>query len=91
MRRVVWSDQALEQLEAITTYVRTDSAVAAARLEARMVEKADSLGMMPDRGRPISQGRRVIAVTPTYLLCYVVVREEVRILSVRHTARRPEP
>ena len=32
-----------------------------------------------------------MAVTPTYLLCYVVVREEVRILSVRHTARRPEP
>ncbi|MDI6624500.1 MAG: type II toxin-antitoxin system RelE/ParE family toxin [Brevundimonas sp.] len=90
MRRVVWSDQALEQLEAITTYVRTDSPVAAARLEARIVEKADSLGMMPDRGRPISRARRVIAVTPTYLLCYGVAGEEVRILSVRHSARRPE-
>ena len=91
MRRVIWSDQALEQLEAITTYVRTDSPVAAARLEVRIVEKADSLVMMPDRGRSISGGRRVIAVTRNYLLCYVVVREEVRVLSVRHTARRPEP
>ena len=90
MRRVVWSDQALEQLEAITTYVRTDSPVAAARLEARIVGKADSLVLMPERGQLISRGRRVIAVTRTYLLCYVVVGEEVRILSVLHTARRPE-
>jgi plasmid stabilization system protein ParE len=91
VRRVIWSEQALEQLEAITTYVRTDSPVAAARLEARIVEKADSLVLMPDRGRPVSGGRRVIAVTRTYLLCYVVLGKEVRILSVRHTARRPEP
>ena len=90
MRRVIWSDQALEQLEAITTYVRTESPAAAARLEARIVEKADSLVMMPDRGRPISRGRRLIAVTRTYLLSYVVVGEEVRILSVRHSARRPD-
>ncbi|MCS6622646.1 type II toxin-antitoxin system RelE/ParE family toxin [Roseibacterium beibuensis] len=91
MRRVIWSDQALEQLEAITTYVRTDSPAAAARLETRIVGKADSLVMMPERGRPISRRRRVIAVTRNYLLCYVVLGEEVRILSVRHTARRPEP
>ncbi|MBU1383472.1 MAG: type II toxin-antitoxin system RelE/ParE family toxin [Alphaproteobacteria bacterium] len=76
MRRVIWSDQALEQLEANTTYVRTDSPAAAARLEARIVGKADSLVMMPDRGRPVSRGRRVIAVTPTYLLCYAVVEDE---------------
>ncbi len=91
MRRVIWSDPAIEQLEAITNYVRADSPAAAARLEARIVRKADSLVMMPDRGRPISRGRRLIAVTPTYLLCYVVAGEEVRILSVRHTARRQEP
>ena len=70
--------------------MRTDSPAAAARLEARIVERADSLVLMPDRGRPISRGRRVIAVTRTYLLCYVVVDEEVRILSVRHAARRHE-
>jgi len=91
VRRVIWSDQALEQLEAITTYVRSDNPAAAARLEVRIVGKADSLVMMPDRGRPVSRGRRLIAVTPTYLLCYAVVGEEVRILSVRHCARRPEP
>lgn len=91
MRRVIWSDQALEQLEAITTYVRTDSPAAAGRLEARIVGKADRLAMMPDRGRPISRGRRVIAVTPNYLLCYAAVGEEVRILTVRHSARRPDP
>lgn len=83
MRRVIWSDQAFEQLEAIATYVRADSPVAAARLEARVVEKADSLIIMPDRGR-------LIAVTRVYHLCYVVLGHEVRILSVRHAARRPE-
>ena len=91
MRRVIWSDQALDQLEAITNYVRADSPVAAARLEARVVDKADRLIIMPDRGRPISRGRRLIAVTRVYHLCYVVVGHEVRILSVRHAARRPEP
>jgi addiction module RelE/StbE family toxin len=88
VRRVVWSDQALDQLETITSYVRADSPVAAARLEARIVGKADSLVVMPDRGRPIGRGRREIAVSRTYLLRYVVVGEEVRILMVRHTARR---
>lgn len=43
---------------------------------------------MPHRGRPIGQGRRELVVLGPYLLKYTVVGDEVRILTVRHSAQK---
>ena len=90
MWRIVWSDEALDQLEEITRYVRDFSPAAAARLEIGIVAAADSLEFMPDRGVPIDRDRRELAAVRPYIIRYVVLKDEVRILTVRHAARRPQ-
>ncbi|MFT4912392.1 MAG: toxin ParE1/3/4 [Brevundimonas sp.] len=86
-----WSDEALDDLEEITSYVRDFSPAAAARLELAIVEAADSLETLPNRGRATGPNSRELTVVQPYLIRYVVVGAEVRILSVRHAARRREP
>ena len=49
-----------------------------------------SLIDFPDRGRPVGNGRRELTIVRPYLIRYVVVGGAVRILSVRHAARRRE-
>ena len=88
MGRVVWSDEAMENVAEITGYVR-DFRAAAARLEFQFVSVAESLEIFSERGRPIGRGRREVVVVRPYVIRYVVVGEEVRILSIRHGARRP--
>jgi plasmid stabilization system protein ParE len=91
MWRVVWSDEALDQLDEITRYVRGFSPMAAARLEMRIVAVADSLELMPRRGAAIGNERREIAAVRPYIIRYVVLPDEVRILTIRHSARRRQP
>lgn len=89
MGRVVWSDEAMENVAEITGYVRDFSPAAAARLEFQFVGVAENLATFPERGRPIGRGRREVVVVRPYVIRYVLVGEEVRILSIRHGARRP--
>ena len=89
MGRVVWSDEALENAAEITGYVRGFSPTAAAHLEAELVNVAESLATFAERGRPIGRGRREVVVVRPYVIRYVIVGEEVRILFIRHGARRP--
>lgn len=91
MWRIDWSDEALDNLEEITGYVRDFSPAAAARIEFTIVAAADSLETMPNRGRASGPNCRELTVVPPYLIRSVVVSDVVRILSVRHAARRPEP
>lgn len=91
MWRVNWSDQAIDDLDAITRYVRDFSPAAAARFELELVAVAESLTSMPERGRMTDRGCREMTLTRPYIIRYVVVHDEVRILSIRHAARRPLP
>ena len=88
MGRVVWSDEAMENAAEITGYVRDSSPAAAARLEMQFVTVAESLATYPERGRPIGRGRRELLVVRPYVIRYVLVSDEARILSIRHGARR---
>lgn len=89
VRRVVWTEEARENLIGVQAYVEQFNASAAAQLAGRLIESANSLGDMPDRGRLLRPGIRELVIVRPYRILYVALRAEVRILSIRHTARRP--
>jgi toxin ParE1/3/4 len=90
MRRVIWSDEATDNAEAIFAYVSAFSLPAARRLNVRLVAAAASFAEMPDRGRAWRGGIRDLLAVEPYIIRYVVVDDEVRILKIRHGAQRPE-
>ena len=90
LRRIVWTDQAVENLETIVTYISAFNEVAAARLAERLIDMAESLSDFSHRGRDAGKGRREMTIVPPYILQYRVVGNEVTILRLRHGARQPE-
>ena len=90
MWRIVWADLALDRLEEISRYIGADNPAAAKRLAHLIAEAGLSLTEMLHRVRPIGRGRRELRVSGPYMLKYIVVEDEVQILTIRHAARRPE-
>lgn len=88
--RIVWTDDAVANLEAIVTYVSAFNPVAAKALGVRLIAVADSLAIFPDRGRDVGDGRRERTTVWPYILRYRVVEDCVIILRVRHGARDEE-
>jgi toxin ParE1/3/4 len=90
--RVSYSRRTLAQLEDIFAYIAKDNPAAAAALARRIETLALLLGQHPAIGRPTDkEGVRVMSIRPyPYVLFYKVLadRDEVRILRIRHTARR---
>lgn len=87
MHKIVWTDEAIEHLEAIVTYVSVYDLAAAERLGRRLIELADSLAEFPNRGRDAGDGRREMTIVPPYVLRYRVDGARVIILRIRHGAR----
>ena len=87
MHRIVWTEEAVGQLEAIVTYVSALNPAAAARLGARLVELAESLTEFPHRGRDAGGDRRELTIVWPYILRYSVTPDTVFILRIRHGAR----
>ncbi len=90
MRRVTWSDEAVENLEAIGAYVAGFNPLAAQRFTRKLIAAAESLTEFPDRGQAVRSGTRDLLAIPPYLIRYVVLPDEIRIIKIRHSARRPE-
>jgi plasmid stabilization system protein ParE len=86
MTRVVWTFKAIRNLNAIRTYIGQFSPLAAQRMALRLLISGEGLVDFPERGMPISDGRRQLTTTPPYLLRYRVEGEVVTILEVRHAA-----
>ena len=89
---VNYSEAALADLEQITAFIATDNAEVAERFANRLVDLAESLRSMPERGRPVKKwsGVRVIVLAP-YLIFYRFERpaNRVEILRFWHGARDP--
>lgn len=83
--RVSYSRRTLAQLEDIFAYIAKDNPAAAAALARRIETLALLLGQHPAIGRPTDKEGLI-----PYVLFYKVLadRDEVRILRIRHTARR---
>jgi addiction module RelE/StbE family toxin len=90
LNTVIWSSAALEHLKAIRTYIAQFNPHAAQAVAAELIEAGNNLENFPHRGRavPGSDKRELVTVYP-YVIRYRVAGNVVRILRVRHTARRP--
>ena len=89
---VIYSEAALADLQQITAFIAADNVEAAQRFANRLVDLAESLRSMPERGRPVKRwpGVRVIVLAP-YLIFYRFERpaRQVEILRFWHGARDP--
>ena len=90
MRRLIWSTDAIDDLGAIRSYIAQANPPAASRVAAALVNAANGLVTFPNRGRPIRSSVRELTTVPPYVIRYVVLPDEVRIVFIRHSARRPE-
>jgi addiction module RelE/StbE family toxin len=88
--RVCYSSLALRQLDQIFSYIAKDSPKGARRMVERIASVADLLGSQPRMGRATS-GRDLyvqpISGTP-YIIYYKILLNDVRIVRIRHGARR---
>jgi plasmid stabilization system protein ParE len=68
---VIYSEAALADLQQITSFIARDNAEVAERFGNRLVDLAESLRSMPERGRLVKKwpGVRVIVLSP-YLIFY---------------------
>ena len=88
--RIVWTDDAVANLEAIFTYVSAFNPAAAGALANRLIAVADSMATFPHRGRDVGGGRREMTTVWPYILRYRVDGDTLIILRVRHGARDEE-
>ena len=87
---VRWLGIALADMHGIAGYLAEKDAEAATRVAQRIWDAGQSLATMPSRGRAgrVTGTRELVLTEFPYFLAYRVVRDEVQILRVLHTARR---
>ena len=87
--KVIWTPRAAKDLDALVDYIGDDSPDAATRVASRILNQISSLASMPDMGRiGLVPGTRELVFRPwSYIAVYKVVRDEVRILRIRHASQ----
>ena len=90
--KVVWSNRALRSLAAIHGHISADSEANAHRVIDRILKRGDQLSTFPLSGRIVIHPRhrniRELIEEP-YRIIYRVRRNEVNVIDVFHSARRP--
>jgi toxin ParE1/3/4 len=89
-RKIVWSDPAVEDLEAAVEFIAKDSQAYAANLAQLAVDAAESLAQFPNRGHKVPDPRlsrfRELIVG-SYRLIYLVEPRRVLIVALLHGHR----
>jgi toxin ParE1/3/4 len=88
--RVRFTRPAQADLNAIYAYVSERNPSAAARLIARLIDRAQALAENPYQGRKIDEANGRVVVIPRYryFIFYTVENDEIHITHIRHTSRR---
>ncbi len=90
--RLVWTEPALADRNAIYDYIEPENPRAAASLDNRFMQAAKRLSRHAQMGRPGRiAGTREFVVNRRYLLVYRVADDTVEIIAVVHTAREWPP
>ena len=87
--KLAWTRLALNDRQAIRSYIAQDNPIATLALDDLFTEKASRLADHPGLGRPGRvSGTRELVVHQHDLMIYDLVNDQVRILRVLHTARQ---
>jgi addiction module RelE/StbE family toxin len=89
-RPVVWSDPAVDDLEAAVTFIAKDSEAYARSLAQLAVDAAESLQRFPNRGHRLPDpqlARFRELILGSYRLIYLVEKERVLIVAILHGHR----
>ncbi len=89
--RVAWSPDAVADLEELSRYIEAATSLASAnRITRTIYEAAQSLGKLPNRGRPgrIAGIRELVIPNLPYIIMYRVFPEHVVILNIVHGAQQ---
>lgn len=90
MVAVVWTDQALEDLDSICLYIARDAPRVAQLFAGRVFDAVDRLEMFPESGRivpEIGDPNLREVIFGNYRILYRFRKEIVEILTVHHGAR----
>lgn len=90
MARLVWTREAVADLEAIRIYVRQFDPQASQRLARRLIDTAESLRHFPAKGREAGGGFRQLSLVRPYFIRYRLEGDAIYITGIRHGARRPD-
>ncbi len=85
--RITWAPEALGDVARIFDYIAAFNPTAAQDMARRLFEAAESLLILPHRGRPLPDGRRELTSVRPYVIVYRVWGAEARILAVWHGAQ----
>jgi plasmid stabilization system protein ParE len=87
VRRVVWSQDALDELDGIVAYISRDNHLAAGRVADRIARAVESLAFMPTGrpGRVIGTYEKIVPNLP-YVIAYALMpaTDEADVLAVLH-------
>ena len=92
--RILWTDAALNQLEAIRDLLSQTSPDYARRVVERLVKRSEQIAVFPRSGRMVpeyelDEVRQVIE--SSYRIIYLIKEDQVEVLAVIHTSRRGLP
>jgi addiction module RelE/StbE family toxin len=87
--QVRWTPPAAQDLEEITLYIQRDSESAAQAVAKALFDAANSLDLLPSRGRVgrIQGSREIVVPGLPYIIAYRVKDTAVQILHIYHGAR----
>ena len=87
MRRIRWTSEASDQLEAVVKYIEQDSPTTAWKAAQAVIDRIQHLATFPGIGRPGEvRGTREL-VSPPYVVVYRSTEEIVEILYIWHGAQ----
>ena len=87
--QVRWTTPAAQDLEEITLYIQKDSEAAALAVAKALFDAANSLDLLPSRGRVgrIPGTRELVVPGLPYIVLYEIADTAVQILHIFHAAR----